>query len=451
MIQLQVMTEEEINKKAYELIPLVDKIEIVQNNQRNELVGSAKERGFVDWSDKVIGGGIERSLNPADEPSSIFYTTSKHRIGFSEKNFPAFIELVQDLQRLQKFVKKASLEFIEKNTFEWILKIYESNISECDLTISLEKEIESCVADYQYYFPVINLEIDSPFRIGNVEFMYFTKEYFEELYQKLSNLPTPISEKEFEEIFIKDYQGQVLAKIIVKAEAELAEAIAKNESSLAVDVLKIYGLTTTIPEKKTMFDLNFRLNYQVKSNFLSQEISKNENLLLNLKFNNPTFNITSQQIAFAKQNGLETYSHFITLNNQDELYKLIIQAIGLLGSSLSNWDLHLRVINLITLLESLLLKDEEDNDMERKVKARLSKIISDNHKEKEELKELFTKIYKIRHKMVHKAIKLPVNTTELMKAQITIINLLLKLMRYNVIDKYNSKVLVIDMLNQINS
>ncbi len=445
------MTEEEINKKAYDLISLVESIEIVRNNERSELVGSAKERGFVDWSNKVVGDGIERSLNPSDEPSSIFLTTSSHRIGFNEKHFPVFIELVRNIHKLQKLYKTASLEFIEKKTFEWIIKIYQSNISECDLTNYLTREIENCVADYQYYFPVINLEIDSPFKIGNVEFMYFTKEYFEILYQKLNKLPTPISEKDFEAIFIKDYQGQVLAKISVKAEAELAEAIAKNECSLAVDVLKIYGLTTVIPEKKTMFDLNFRLNYQVKSNFLSQEISTNDNLLVNLKFNNPTFNITSQQIEFAKQNGFETFSHFITLNNQDELYRLIIQGIGLLGASLSNWDLHLRVINLITLLESLLLKDEEDNDMERKVKARLSKIISDNHKEKEELKELFTKIYKIRHKMVHKAIKLPINTTELMNAQITIINLLLKLMRYNVIDKHNCKASVIEVLNKINS
>lgn len=172
---------------------------------------------------------------------------------------------------------------------------------------------------------------------------------------------------------------------------------------------------------------------------------------MNLKFNNPTFNITAKQIVFAKANGMETFSHFITLKNQDELYKLIIQAIGLLGSSLSNWDLHLRIINLITLLESLLLKDEENNDMERKVKARISKIISDDHKEKEALKDLFTTIYKVRHKMVHKAIKLSINTTELMNAQVTVINLLLKLMRFNIVDKHTTKASLIETLNQINS
>jgi hypothetical protein len=51
--------------------------------------------------------------------------------------------------------------------------------------------------------------------------------------------------------------------------------------------------------------------------------------------------------------------------------------------------------------------------------------------------------------MVHKAIKLPINTEELMTAQVTIINLLLKLMRFNVVEKYTLKTALIETLNEI--
>lgn len=447
------MTEEEINQTAFQLASLITvvKNEPILNKEKPELVGSAKEKGFFVLPHKLVGNIIERRINHADEPTTIFISEDNKKYGFNEENYILFKSLIENILSTEYFQNKVSFEFIERNTFDWVIEIHKSKVERNSVLDYLKNLHSENINEYQFYFPVLNLEIEKSFKIGNVEFTYFTKEYFDNLFNDFQKKAEPMTEKEFEEIFLKEYKGQVLAKISVKSEQDVAETFAQTDAALAVDVLKLYGLTSIIPEKRTMFDLNYRLNYQIKSNYLSEEVGKKDSLSISLKINNPPFEVTNDQLVFANNNGLQSFSNFITLKKNDEMYNLIIQGIGLLASSLSNWNLHLRVINLITILESFLLKDEESNDMERKVKARLAKIIADDFQEKEKLKILFTNIYQIRHKMVHKAIKLPINTEELMTAQLTIINLLLKLMRLNVVEKYTLKTALIETLNEIKS
>lgn len=443
------MTLDEINIKAFELVSLIEIVPIEISNQASQLIGSAKEKGFIDWSDKIIDFGIEKTLNQADEPSTINIVKNNNRIGFNKENYPSFISLVKAIKNNDFFNSKASLSFIEKETLYWLIKIVETKTAGSDLIDHLINEVEQKIGDHQFYFPVINLNIENPFKIGNVEFCYFTKKYFDDYFTSKNKEKATISKEEFESLFHKEYVGQVIAKIKVSAESEQAEDIAKNEAQNAVDVLKIYGETSSVPEKKTMFDLNHRLNYQTKANFLSQNLSKSDDLLISIKFNNPTFSINDAHLIKARENGMETFSHFVALKNDDDLYKLIIQSINLFASSLSDFDIHKRAISLITIMESLLLLDEEEYKMEKFVKSRIHNLLIKIYPDGEYLKGILTKIYKVRHKMVHKAIRLNIDTKELAFVQITIINLLLMMMRYNIVEKHTSKVTIINILNKV--
>jgi len=331
-----------------------------------------------------------------------------------------------------------------------VLDVYRNQKANVTLIDHLRTNTESNLNTYQFHFPVFNLEIEAPFKIGNTEFKFFTKEHWDNYYKSLQE-KKPTDEESFDEIFRKDFQGQVLAKVTVTAERDKAEEIAKIEAENSVNVLKLYGITPAIPERKTMFDLNFRLNYQVKTIFLSQNVDEKDGLALNLKFQNPPYEFYKEHFLSANQRGLQTFSHYLKLKKDNELYNLVIQAIGFIGSALSNWDLHLRCVNLITTLESLLLKDDEKGDLEQKAKARLSKIISDDFKEKEKIKSIFSNIYQVRHKMIHKAKRITINTKELAQAQIIMINLLLKLMRFNIAGNHTGKAMVIEELNKIKS
>ena len=78
-----------------------------------------------------------------------------------------------------------------------------------------------------------------------------------------------------------------------------------------------------------------------------------------------------------------------------------------------------------------MLEDDRKNDMVNISKNRLCKIIGGTVDDKEQLKTVFSNVYQIRHKMVHKAIRLSINSYEITQAQVYLIRLILRLCEMN--------------------
>jgi len=363
----------------------------------------------------------------------------------------SFKIFIQNLHSTEQLNQKVSSKFIEAESFNWIIGVYKKQQADGNLCDYLITKADAEVKPHTFYFPVLNLEIEQPFKIGNAEFTYFTKEYFDNLYETLKAKDDTYTEDNFRQIFRKDFQGQVLAKVTVTAEKDKAEEIAKQDSEIAVDVLKLYSESAIVPERKTMFDLNYKLGYQVQSNFLTQKPNESESLAISIQFNNQPLNITQKLYESAYQSGLKVFSDYISLRKKDELHEIIIQSIHLFGSAISNWDLHLRCVNLITILESIFLKADESNDMERRTKARLAKALTNKHQEKERLKTIFSNIYQVRHKMIHKAKRIEINSMELSAAQMNMVNLFLRLIELNTKFGFKDKTTLIEKLNEIKS
>lgn len=417
-----------------------------KTNKTPTISGSAKERGIVDWSDKFVSGDVIRKVqNDKGYTIDIQYQDNNEVIGLVEDFYIKFTELLKELFLHEPFKSKASFEFIETKSFEWLIRQYRTNDNKELFYNYLISELNYNIKEYEYFFPVVNLEIEGDFIIGRTRFTYFTKSFFDNLYEEYKSKMTT---EQFDAIYRKDFQGVVLARICVEAEENKAKEIAVYEAGLSIDILKIYGITPVIPERKTLFDLNFRLGYQPQIRFLSKN-DKKKTLYLSMEFQNDPFNITYKHIYHSKMNGLDTFSNFISHKKNNELYRLISQGINLLGNALSIDDLHIRSINLITLIESLLLMDEEETKLERKTKARLSKILSTVFEEKEKIKTSLSLIYKVRHKMVHKAIRLSIDVDEMINVQLAVINLLLKLINYN--SQFSDKNSLIEFIDKIKS
>ena len=363
----------------------------------------------------------------------------------------SFKIFIQNLHSTEQLNQKVSSKFIEAESFNWIIGVYKKQQADGNLCDYLITKADAEVKPHTFYFPVLNLEIEQPFKIGNAEFTYFTKEYFDNLYETLKAKDDTYTEDNFRQIFRKDFQGQVLVKVTVTAERDKAEEIAKQDSEIAVDVLKLYSESAIVPERKTMFDLNYKLGYQVQSNFLTQKPNESESLAISIQFNNQPLNITQKLYESAYQSGLKVFSDYISLRKKDELHEIIIQSIHLFGSAISNWDLHLRCVNLITILESIFLKADESNDMERRTKARLAKALTNKHQEKERLKTIFSNIYQVRHKMIHKAKRIEINSMELSESQMNMVNLFLRLIELNTKFGFKDKTTLIEKLNEIKS
>lgn len=439
---------DELNKEAFELINLVISKPKEIPKEKTELVGSSKERGFNDWSDKLVGAMVERATDHAGKTVEIYLVDENGSFGFDKEQYSRFNKLIQNLHSIEQLNQKVSSKFIEAESFNWIIEVYKKQQADSNLYDFLTTKADAEIRTNTFYFPVLNLEIEKPFKIGNAEFIYFTKEYFDKLYQTLKAKDDTYTEENFQQIFRKDFQGQVLTKVTVTAEREKAEEIAKQESEIAVDVLKLYSESAIVAERKTMFDLNYKLGYQVQSSFLTQKHNESDSLAKNIQFNNHPLNITHSLYESAYQSGLKIFSDYISLRKSNELHEIIIQSIHLFGSAISNWDLHLRCVNLITILESIFLKADESNDMERKTKARLSKALTNNHQDKERIKTIFSNIYQVRHKMIHKARRIEIDIKELSEAQMNMVNLFLRLIELNTKFGFTDKETLIQKLNE---
>ena len=166
------MTEEEINQTAFQLASLITvvKNEPILNKEKPELVGSAKEKGFFVLPHKLVGNIIERRINHADEPTTIFISEDNKKYGFNEENYILFKSLIENILSTEYFQNKVSFEFIERNTFDWVIEIHKSKVERNSVLDYLKNLHSENINEYQFYFPVLNLEIEKSFKIGNVEF-----------------------------------------------------------------------------------------------------------------------------------------------------------------------------------------------------------------------------------------------------------------------------------------
>lgn len=442
--------KEEINKRAFELISFVQFKSKEDVLTQKELYGSLKEKDFVDLSNLQIGPIIKKTLSHNQETViEIFRTNENGECGFTEKSCEEFYSLVNNISNLEFFERKASLKFIENAAFNWIIDVYENNKANEDILTYLYNSLDDELSDHVFYFPILNLDIENPFKIGNVELLYFSKEYFDQYFEYVKMEDEKGLEEKYEEFYRENFQGQVMAKITVNAEINKAQELAMRESEIAIDVLKLFSESVMIPEKKMMFDLNYRLTYPTQSNFLTQDLKESKFLDYRISYNNSNTIINDEKLIFFNDFGLSKFSDFLLFKPKNDLSNLIVQSINLFGTAISNWDLHLRCINIITIVESILLKVDENKDLERRTKVRLSKILTSDYSEKQYIISLFSEIYQVRHKMVHKARRIDINSKNLSKVQFYIVQLFLKLIDKNTIDNFENKNSLIEELNKM--
>lgn len=124
-------------------------------------------------------------------------------------------------------------------------------------------------------------------------------------------------------------------------------------------------------------------------------------------------------------------SVFVKEEKDDELYQLIIQAIKLYSQSISESNLHYRIVQLITIIESLFIEEDVKWKMEAKSRERICSFVWRNNHKSKNLEITLKSMYEVRHKQIHKAKYLPIDLQVLSSFQILIIEVILQLLVLN--------------------
>ena len=418
------MTVDQINRDAYNF---VDKLRILRRVSKNTNdTGSITEVPIFDLSQYEVHEtpSFERKQEHNNKNSYIVLILNKTIYGFEKEMYPEFFSFIDEISTLNEIEHKVADRFIEEKTLSWIVDVFRNKKSSIDLINFLRCKIEESIEDRIYYFPLLNFHINKEFRVGNILITFLTKQFFDELWDKY-RFKENYSIEDFDNIFRK-YQGQVFASVRVKAERDRGKLIAFESSSLAIDILKMYTPTVIFPSRRCLFDLEERINVNHQSDSLSHLFNKPQELQITSSVKADPLFVTDDVWEYFSTNRIEVFSTFlIKYKEKNELQRILIQAIKLYSIAISTVDLHFRIAQLVTISESLLLEDDLKYKLERNCKERFVAIIFPA-KSLESIDFLvkLTQLYQVRHKIMHKAIRLKIDLDYLSEFQTSIIDLI---------------------------
>ncbi len=430
LIKLPEKRVEYLNKESLRIVSEMKELPLPKNKP-SIIKGSAKEKKVDDWTHKVVDAPV-RTSNVLITGERVDWKECYEGkcYGFDKVLYPEFLKLVKTVEREKTINSIVSHKFLLSKSFDWFVKAYKDKEYSINYTDFIVNEIENSVQEYLIQFPVLYLEIEGNINIGKTKIGYYTKENLEQLEkQYLFRYPDRKDDNTYK-VIKKHLQGEVFIAYVVKAEKRKAKQIAFEECSLAIDALKLCSITTEIPNYKISFDIDSRTKENLSNKVIYSEISKPDALIFDF-FRKPNeYKIDKKEWQLMQRRQLKDFHEFLLKKDEisSELSRLIVNSIKKYASAISNFNLHQRVVDLFTIMESLLLKDDNSPIIDSLCKYG-SKLVFKKIEDRKYAITLLKKMYSIRSAMVHHAKRKEIDLIELKRLQLIVIILLTQLIK----------------------
>lgn len=414
------MTETNINNKAFsfvELITILDNEEKKNHESKNR--GSIDEVQVIDWSDKLDGNKpfIQRKFLPEISDFRISISIDGINYGFKDSDYIEYYKFIHEVLKCNSFYAKVSVEYLREKVFLWLIEVFKSQRANQNLSNFLSEQLKKDIKVKRFYYPILNLTIEESFYIGDVQFTYMTKQYFDDYWDKVKDNGR-ITKDSFDSL-LRKHQGRVFVVVETFAESKKGEEISFEKACLAADIMKLLSPAVYYPNEACYIDLEKRIPFQ--SEYLTQDRDEKIGFGITMSANNSPFHFP-EKLHLQFRRSFDSMGTLFAVEKND-LDELLINSIKLIAKAIMETDLHLRVSILIMVLESIFLLDEEDFKMEKKSKRRICELMfPSDGKKKQALSDLLTDMYLIRHKMTHKSIRLYIELQKLKELQVNLIN-----------------------------
>lgn len=409
--------EEAFNKKAFDLISKMTNEGIIpESNEPQSLRGSVAHKHSLDFSDKV-NRGMASICSTASlvlgAKSDRFEEHNGQRVGFDKENYPEYEKFLEQIYKT-KISQKVSYSWLYDKSFYWFVNVFKTGQATTDYTTFINSEAQLIFGNYNCRFEIINLDIEKEFKIGNVTFSFLTDYYFDTLaIQKPLIDINSIKEK---------YCGRVYASTMVKnIEIKKAEEIAFIECCKAVNILKLYSPTVHFPTYRTDFDIDRRVRVNLQNECLVECPDTND-LSMNFERGATHYQLNRDAIDIIEKSCLN-FSDLIKIEVPNELQKLVINSLALYSDAISNPNIHKRIVDFLTIWESLLLKDSNSQIMDT-VSTYASKLLRRSIDERKAFIAFFKEIYAVRSAVIHHAKETDLDMKKVASFQNETINLM---------------------------
>src|SRR5690606_15917386 len=197
-----------------------------------------------------------------------------------------------------------------------------------------------------------------------------------------------------------------------------AKEIALQKCSFSMDILKICSNTLDYPFGEMVFDIDNRLNKNPQSEILVESQNFTDGLIRNLRRPSVPYSLDKVQFQYIKRRHLDVFHNFILQRSGDpsELQRLISQGIRQFANALSNSNLFRRIAELYTILESLLLLNE-DSPIIDTVSKYASRLVAKEKEARKIVIKLLREMYNVRSAWIHHAKERKFQMDDLTKLQ----------------------------------
>ena len=322
-----------------------------------------------------------------------------------QADYPNYINFVSKIHKDKKLNSLISFAFLEKIIFKFITETKKNSKASQSFSNYLQSEISNVIKEYEIHFKVLYLDIEKNFKVGNVNFEFVDKSFFN---------------GNKKEQYYEDFKGNVLVSFSAKAEKQKAQEIAFKKCSLAIDCLKIFFDIIMFPEDRISFDIDSRTMESEENEVLYFENSDRSKISIN-NFRIPTHQIISnQQLAIFNERGFEKYDCFLKrIDSKEHLTELessICNSIQMFAKALYTSNLNQRIVEIFTQLESLVLSDSNESIINSLSKY-ISKLVTKDIEERIMIISIIKEMYGIRSSYIHHAKKREINMKILGKFQ----------------------------------
>jgi hypothetical protein len=248
------------------------------------------------------------------------------------------------------------------------------------------------------------LDIDAPFKIGNVEFEILTNELFDKIKIKLEenmqrNRVESDKIKEFFETTRTEYQGMVFANICVNAERNRAIEIAEEEVERALHAIRFFSIPAFFSELTAYFGrkghselpISYLLVYENEIPEIVEFIPNGREI---------SFGISGAILERMFQSGLSKLSELLERKKLTEFEDLICSTVFTFSRALSKRNFHDKLTFILSSAEIAFLKDYSE-PIQQNLGQRLGFYIFDQADSRMKVERLTKDAYEIRSKYLH--------------------------------------------------
>ncbi len=403
MINLNPNLKKYIDERGLNLLKLISHeksfIPTIPNTETPQLEGYLKHKNIINLGE--VWGNLDISQEGLDGKLIMkIRNFPNEKIGFKGDGFLEIYKLVKNFTKDQMLQRSVSERFLVDKVFDGIVESFQEKKDSFSISDYVLEQCEKNIIEYRIFFPVLYIETNNSFDIGKVNFKYISSDYITKL--------AALVKEEVKENYIKgleQYKGQLMASCVHKAEKIKAIELAFIDVSLAVDCLKILSPTVDHPDFKIFFEIDSRNIYQRKTDVLVQRTNQEENLTSEYIFKNVPFVIDSRIWQSMLKTKLGLFHAFLIKSSnqqQSELEQLTLNGIRNFSKAIGNNDHHARITQIFTVLESLLLPNENANILESVCKY-LSKLVATDPSIRIKIAETIRRLYNVRSSMIHHA------------------------------------------------